>query len=829
MAGDPFRYLDANLLRELHAVVVAARCPPKPLLSGIDARFVTSLDDHASEAAALLATLHRLNETPHLTEGEVPFEFWLGNASTLLGHLPDAAAVVERALGEVRRQRGAREQPEAPAPSDARAHVRLGPASTHAPSGDNYLVIIRHPDATLIGQRRVLTQDLTRIGRGDKDVDWVLMHQRISRQQCHVERRGDRWVLRDLGSANGTWVNEDRLNDKAERELGAGDRIRFGEVVLRFFGGEGALSNCLRTLFHGGPVDGLTGLPSWARILDALDVAMVAAELAGRKVGVLAIYVDQMDRLDDDESEPIGDRILQELARVLESTLCPGDIVGRLLGHAFLMVLPDTASWSRHQMASRVLSAVRSHVWCAEGKRLQVTVSIGLATSLDEARSVASDALIRGGDGSWSLDAVIEEENCTDTSARSAENMIRCGSFYVFGIGDEEAVIQLGHATLNLWQSQLSHVVRSSALINSRTCCYTSFKGHVFAALSGQERQFVQQVQTRWASLPVPLLHQRTLARSLRSALRFATLSRREVRDYGMRSYDVLLERLQQRSTGYLPFPLEALGAIALTHPSEYARAKTLCDAIDVALRFITAVEFAALRDMNDAAVRAEVAAVLSGHRAGQPLTMTAWRALAFQLTRLAVRYLRGPLEEAAHWLSESLSHALEETEIRSARYLSRAPLQHESIYTPDRAFFEAVLDRLTQAMRPLTQLRLMSVSGIDGYDEDEGTTSYNLYLHQGPSERFPLVQQSLAAKLAKNDWCYLIGAPEQPPLLLAPMVAARPCVDCGRVELFMADSLVLGPKGAKVRVKAITTAHEAEVQVPSSKAGQLLYEAVMR
>jgi hypothetical protein len=43
------------------------------------------------------------------------------------------------------------------------------------------------------------------------------------------------------------------------------------------------------------------------------------------------------------------------------------------------------------------------------------------------------------------------------------------------------------------------------------------------------------------------------------------------------------------------------------------------------------------------------------------------------------------------------------------------------------------------------------------------------------------------------------------------------------------ADSLVLGPKGAKVRGKAITTAHEAEVPVPSSEAGRLLYEAVMR
>src|SRR5262249_18328023 len=48
--------------------------PIPSLLSGIDPRFVASLDEHASGAADLLATLRRLNETRHLKEDEVPFE-----------------------------------------------------------------------------------------------------------------------------------------------------------------------------------------------------------------------------------------------------------------------------------------------------------------------------------------------------------------------------------------------------------------------------------------------------------------------------------------------------------------------------------------------------------------------------------------------------------------------------------------------------------------------------------------------------------------------------------------------------------------------------------
>jgi diguanylate cyclase (GGDEF)-like protein len=827
MAGDPFRYLDANLLRELHAVVVAARCPPKTLLSGIDARFVASLEEHASEAADLLATLHRLNETRHLTDGEVPFELWLGNASTLWGHLPDAAAVVERALGEVRRQRAVSEEPTSLVPSSARAHVPLVPASTHASSGDSYLVIIRHPDATRVGERWVLEQALTRIGRGGKDVDWALTDNEISRQQCHVERRGDRWILCDLSSTNGTWVNEDRLDAKAERELNAGDRIRFGNVILRFFGGKEAVPDRSRTLFHSGPADRLTGLASRARILDALGTA----RRDGRGwVTVLAIYVDQMDRIDDDESEPIGNYVLQELARVLESALQPRDLVGRLEGRAFLMVLPDQ---NGEGMASRVLSAVRSHAWCVEGERLQVTVSIGLATDLKGARLAATTALQQGGNDIVIKDIAICEgprfqANTwrTPHSRVSVYTLIKDNNLLAaFSITDEEAVIRLGQETIDLWETQLSHLIRS---------CFDRsehFKGHVFAALDGYKAsevgRILYQVQTKWASLPVPLLHQRILARSLRCA----TLSPEEVREYGRRSFNILLERIQQQSKGFLPFPLEALRPIALTHPSEYVRAKTLCDAIDAALRFITAVELAALRDVDDATVREKVAAILAEHRTGQPLTMAAWCALAGKLAQLAMGYLRGPIKEAAIALAPSISYnqRLKEATTRSARYLSHAPPQHESSHAQDRAFFEAVLDELAEEMDPFTRLRLVSVAGIDGYDEDEGTTTYQLYLHQGPSERFPLVQESLTAKLAKNDWCYLIGAPEQPALLLAPMVAARPCADCGKIEVFMADSLILGPKWAKVRVKGITTAHEAWVMSPSSAAGRLLYEAVMR
>src|SRR5579871_4800286 len=54
----------------------------------------------------------------------------------------------------------------------------------------------------------------------------------LSRQHLSIERDGSRWVLRDLGSKNGTFVNGNRL--KEPHVIGVGDRITAGHLLLQF-------------------------------------------------------------------------------------------------------------------------------------------------------------------------------------------------------------------------------------------------------------------------------------------------------------------------------------------------------------------------------------------------------------------------------------------------------------------------------------------------------------------------------------------------------------------------------------------------------------------
>ena len=92
------------------------------------------------------------------------------------------------------------------------------------------------PKLTLVMERTpIQTYDLdrprVRIGRGE-GMEIVVDNVSVSREQAEIRQDGRRWTIRDLASANGTYVNGARLTEP--RVLKAGDEISFGKFSLFF-------------------------------------------------------------------------------------------------------------------------------------------------------------------------------------------------------------------------------------------------------------------------------------------------------------------------------------------------------------------------------------------------------------------------------------------------------------------------------------------------------------------------------------------------------------------------------------------------------------------
>jgi pSer/pThr/pTyr-binding forkhead associated (FHA) protein len=81
------------------------------------------------------------------------------------------------------------------------------------------------------GREHPLTGEIATIGRALEN-DIVVTSKRVSREHARVRREGWRVMLEDLGSTNGTFLNDERI--LAPVALHDGDRIKIGDVILAF-------------------------------------------------------------------------------------------------------------------------------------------------------------------------------------------------------------------------------------------------------------------------------------------------------------------------------------------------------------------------------------------------------------------------------------------------------------------------------------------------------------------------------------------------------------------------------------------------------------------
>jgi pSer/pThr/pTyr-binding forkhead associated (FHA) protein len=96
------------------------------------------------------------------------------------------------------------------------------------PPGSALLVVQRGPNA---GSRFLLDADVTTAGRHPES-DIFLDDVTVSRRHAEIRRQGTEFVVRDVGSLNGTYVNRERIDEVV---LSGGDEVQIGKYRLVFF------------------------------------------------------------------------------------------------------------------------------------------------------------------------------------------------------------------------------------------------------------------------------------------------------------------------------------------------------------------------------------------------------------------------------------------------------------------------------------------------------------------------------------------------------------------------------------------------------------------
>ncbi|HEX5130468.1 MAG TPA: PAS domain-containing protein [Usitatibacter sp.] len=142
--------------------------------------------------------------------------------------------------------------------------------------------------------------------------------------------------------------------------------------------------------------DGLTALPNTVLLNDRLEAALARAHRAKRRVGVMFLDLDHFKDVNDTLGHRIGDLLLKEVSRRIRATLRQSDVLARISGDEFVVVLEDLPDQGApERVAHKILDEVR-RPFQVEGHEIHVSGSLGLALYPDDGKD--SETLLKNAD-----------------------------------------------------------------------------------------------------------------------------------------------------------------------------------------------------------------------------------------------------------------------------------------------------------------------------------------------------------------------------------------------------------------------------------------------
>jgi len=223
------------------------------------------------------------------------------------------------------------------------------------------------------------------VGRRE-DCDIQIRDEGVSRRHAVIEVHGEGAILRDLDSANGTWIDGRR---EREGRLVDGTRLHVGgQTTLKFIWADELEARYQTKLVEGALMDPLTGLHNRRHFEERLGSELAAAQRHGRPVSLLLCDVDHFKAINDEYGHLAGDEALKMVSFVLRGAVRKEDVLARYGGEEFVVVARETGLEGGQSLAERIRRAVEKSRCAWHGHDLGVTVSIGVTVSVGIAEFV---------------------------------------------------------------------------------------------------------------------------------------------------------------------------------------------------------------------------------------------------------------------------------------------------------------------------------------------------------------------------------------------------------------------------------------------------------
>jgi diguanylate cyclase (GGDEF)-like protein/PAS domain S-box-containing protein len=130
--------------------------------------------------------------------------------------------------------------------------------------------------------------------------------------------------------------------------------------------------------------DALTGLPNRQAIMNKATKEFSRAKRYDRALALVMIDVDHFKSINDQYGHATGDHVLTNVGHILGETLRDSDILARIGGEEFVLLLPDTPKVNAENVAERMRTRLANTAIKHETLELSITASFGVAAICPE-------------------------------------------------------------------------------------------------------------------------------------------------------------------------------------------------------------------------------------------------------------------------------------------------------------------------------------------------------------------------------------------------------------------------------------------------------------
>jgi two-component system, cell cycle response regulator len=263
----------------------------------------------------------------------------------------------------------------------------------HQQRDQAYLIVISGPH---VGKMFKVEREETMLGRSSK-ADVFVQDVGISRMHARLFLRGPSVYIEDLQSANGTYLNGERV--LGSHQLQDGDKITLGSTtILKFTYHDKLDENFQKQMFDAALRDGLTKAYNKSYFLTHIETELAFAIRHNSPLSLVMFDVDHFKHVNDTYGHLAGDAVLVKLAALAQGTLRTEDIFARYGGEEFAIICRGTIGHQAGMLAERIRQIVHGTAFYYDGIHMPITVSLGVACVPDiPARTV--EELIAAADG----------------------------------------------------------------------------------------------------------------------------------------------------------------------------------------------------------------------------------------------------------------------------------------------------------------------------------------------------------------------------------------------------------------------------------------------